>query len=158
MSQGRVPTRKCNENPRFSASESQVAWDTGSNRPLWSGLPGTPRNRDLACADQPGISGPRSRIGLDGIPSLRARLSVSCPAKAKMPYYWLYGVWPQGASLSVVYGNPWDLEYKFAGASSKASSGTWTSLEGPPCTILSQRSDMLHRESRRSSPLRAARV
>jgi len=60
------------ENPRFSASESQVAWDTEPNPLPWSDLPGIPCNGDLARADRPGISGPLSPIGLDGIPSLSA--------------------------------------------------------------------------------------
>jgi len=64
---------------------------------------------------------------------------VSYPAKAKMPYFWLYSAWHQGASLSVVLGNLWDVESKFAAASSNASVGTWKSLEGRPCTILNQR-------------------
>jgi len=60
------------ENPRFSASESQVAWDTEPNPFPWSDLPGIPCNGDLARADRPGILSPMSRIGLDGILSLSA--------------------------------------------------------------------------------------
>jgi len=43
------------ENPRFSASESQVAWETEPNPLPWSDLPGIPCNGDLARADRPGI-------------------------------------------------------------------------------------------------------
>jgi len=60
------------ENPRFSASESQVAWDTEPNPLPWSDVPGIPCNGDLARADRPEISIPMSRIGLDGILSLSA--------------------------------------------------------------------------------------